>query len=169
MRVAWPCLLLTLTWTLPACGGGDAEEGSGGADGASETGSADGAEGDEEADGCGFSNAVDEGVKAHFPSWKFAPCVDGFHYTNPVGHFTSNPWGIHDMPGNLWEWTLDCWNDSHVGAPGDGSARETGACERRVIRGGAWDDEHEDLRSANRLAVPAERRYNTIGIRVVTE
>ncbi len=125
--------------------------------------------GDDEADGCEFSNAVDEGVKAHFPSWKFAPCVDGFHYTNPVGHFTSNPWGIHDMPGNLWEWTLDCWNDSHVGAPGDGSARETGACERRVIRGGAWDDEHEDLRSANRLAVPAERRYNTIGIRVVTE
>ena len=110
---------------------------------------------------------MDETARGTFPGWKFAPCEDGYIYTSPVGTFKPNPLGLFDMPGNLWEWVQDCWSASHVGAPDDGSARSDGDCERRGIRGGAWDDEHEDLRSGNRLSVPAARRYNTIGIRVV--
>ncbi len=36
------------------------------------------------------------------------------------------------------EWVQDCWNDSYVGAPTDGSAWTAGDCARRVIRGGHW-------------------------------
>ena len=110
---------------------------------------------------------MDETARLTFPGWNFAPCEDGYIYTSPIGSFAANPLGLFDMPGNLWEWVEDCWNDSHRESPHDGVARTDGDCARRVIRGGAWDDEHEDLRSGNRLSVPAARRYNTIGIRVL--
>lgn len=125
--------------------------------------------GEEEDEGCAYANAVDLAAAGVYRAWKFMNCNDGFVYTNPVGHYAPNPWGFFDMAGNLWEWVQDCWNPSHEGASGDASPRLGGECRRRVIRGAAWDDEPEDLRAANRLSVFADRRYNTIGIRVVRE
>jgi formylglycine-generating enzyme required for sulfatase activity len=76
--------------------------------------------GDSPADGCRYSNAVDETARDAFPGWKFAPCQDGYLYTSPVGSFLPNPAGLFDMPGNLWEWVQDCWNESHSGAVASG-------------------------------------------------
>ena len=70
--------------------------------------------------------------------------------TAPVGSFGANAFGLHDMHGNVWEWVEDCWNDSYAGAPSDGSAWLSGNCERRVLRGGAWNGYPGDLRSAFR-------------------
>ncbi len=36
--------------------------------------------------------------------------------------FPPNPFGLYGMLGNAWQWTADCWHDSYVGAPADGSA-----------------------------------------------
>jgi formylglycine-generating enzyme required for sulfatase activity len=55
------------------------------------------------------------------------------------------------MHGNVSEWVRDCWNDNYSGVPTDGSARATGDCRQRVLRGGAWDDDPQILRSALRL------------------
>ena len=58
--------------------------------------------------------------------------------TVEVGSYPANAFGLHDVHGNVWEWTQDCWNGSYRGAPANGSAWESGICARRVVRGGSW-------------------------------
>ena len=65
---------------------------------------------------------------------------------HPVGGKLPNAFGLHDMHGNVWEWTEDCWNKSYEGAPSDGSAWIRGDCTRRVGRGGSWGDQPQFLR-----------------------
>ena len=86
--------------------------------------------------------------------------------TVAVGSFGANGFGLHDVHGNVWEWVEDCWNDSYRGAPADGSARESGNCSRRVLRGGSWSYGPRDLRSALRIRFVAGLRYYDAGFRV---
>ena len=87
--------------------------------------------------------------------------------TVPVGSFGSNAFGLHDVHGNVWEWTDDCWNESYAGAPSDGSSWERGDCSLRVLRGGSRNDEPRSLRSANRSRYISGFRNNLlIGFRV---
>lgn len=89
--------------------------------------------------------------------------------TLPVDRFAANPWGFHNVHGNVWEWTMDCWNPTNAGNPGDGSARTTGDCSLRVLRGGSWGNYPHTLRSARRGSEPAGNRHNTIGFRVARD
>lgn len=71
--------------------------------------------------------------------------------TVPVASFEANPWGLFNVHGNCWEWCEDVWHDSYIGAPTDGSAwLQGGEQGRRVVRGGSWGSDPQDLRSANR-------------------
>jgi formylglycine-generating enzyme len=40
-------------------------------------------------------------------------CEDGFDRTSPVTAFPPNGYGVHDMIGNVWEWTTDWWSAQH--------------------------------------------------------
>ena len=86
--------------------------------------------------------------------------------TLPVDSFLPNPWGLYQVHGNVWDWVEDCFNDSYVGAPSDGSAWMSGDCGKHVLRGGAWIDQPRFLRSAFRLGDVTSRRYNLQGFRV---
>ena len=86
--------------------------------------------------------------------------------TAPVGSFTANAFGLHDVHGNVQEWVEDCWHGSYRGAPEDGSAWESGNCGRRVLRGGSWLNVPRTLRSANRNVITTGNRYNNAGFRV---
>jgi formylglycine-generating enzyme required for sulfatase activity len=86
--------------------------------------------------------------------------------TVPVDSFEANPWGLFNVHGNVWEWTEDCWNDSNQGNPGNGSARTTGDCGGRVIRGGSWLQNPQSLRSANRSRGSADYRGSGQGFRL---
>ena len=89
--------------------------------------------------------------------------------TRPVFDFEPNLWGLSQVHGNVAEWVEDCWAKSYDGAPADGSARLTGDCSKRVLRGGAWGYSPKDLRSAYREAVQADQRYYHVGFRLVRE
>lgn len=96
-----------------------------------------------------------------------AGCNDGYPYTSPVGSFKPNAFGLYDTTGNVWSWTEDCWHGNYYGAPTDGSAWVTGAhCAYRVLRGGAWDNIPDGLRSAFRVRTAANVAYNFQGLRV---
>ncbi|MBM3556018.1 MAG: hypothetical protein FJX47_10740, partial [Alphaproteobacteria bacterium] len=84
----------------------------------------------------------------------------------PVGSFRTNGFGLHDMIGNVWEWTEDCWNDNYNGAPTDGSAWQYGKCEIRVLRGGSWFSEPGEARSASRRWQPSDFRFEGLGFRL---
>ncbi len=87
--------------------------------------------------------------------------------TSPVGSFSANGFGLHDVHGNVQEWVEDCWHRGYVGAPRDGSAWTTGGnCAYRVLRGGSWFNWPMGLRSANRVKIPPGYRVANSGIRV---
>ena len=86
--------------------------------------------------------------------------------TAPVGSFAANAFGLHEMLGNVWEWTADCWNASHGSASVDGTTRLSGDCARRVLRGGSWNDVPEGTRTAYRSWGTAVIRFNNFGFRV---
>ncbi len=92
---------------------------------------------------------------------------DQWFNTSPAGSFPANPWGLHDVHGNVWEWTQDCWHDSYQGAPKDGSAWTSGGdCKLRVTRGGSWYNAPRALQSANRYEKSAASAFNTLGFRL---
>jgi formylglycine-generating enzyme required for sulfatase activity len=78
-----------------------------------------------------------------------------------VDAFAANPFGLYGMLGNAWQWTEDCWHPSYAGAPADGRAWTSGACDKHVIRGGAWNNLPVFVRSAARsAAAPNGKDYD---------
>ena len=112
--------------------------------------------GESSSDQCRYANGADVLALEQNPYWRTAPCSDGNAGPAPVGSYEANAFGLHDILGNVWEWTQDCWNERYAGAPVDGTAWETGDCSTRVSRGGAWGNEPERLRSASRSRDPME-------------
>ena len=73
--------------------------------------------------------------------------------TLEVGNFATNAWGLHDMHGNVAEWVLD--QHTEDGYPeADGTLKDPLEAPKtlypRVVRGGGWDKDPEQLRSAAR-------------------
>jgi formylglycine-generating enzyme required for sulfatase activity len=86
--------------------------------------------------------------------------------TLDVGSLPKNAFGLHDMHGNVWEWVEDCYKDSYVGAPTDGSAVASRGCNLRILRGGAWNYYPQLLRAAYRYASAPVVRTENAGFRV---
>lgn len=99
----------------------------------------------------------------------FRRYTDGFWGPAPVGSLEANPFGLYDMGGNVMEWTEDCWHDSYVRAPADGSAWINPGCDRRVIRGGSWSSTPAMSRSAFRLSSTADSTDMRVGFRVARD
>ena len=90
--------------------------------------------------------------------------------TTAVGSFPPNAFGLYDIHGNVWEWCLDHWHDTYQGAPTDGSAWVTGGnVDRRLLRGGSWDDVPRLCRSAYRDRDDPGYWLSYIGFRVVCD
>ncbi|HXG89339.1 MAG TPA: formylglycine-generating enzyme family protein [Vicinamibacterales bacterium] len=70
----------------------------------------------------------------------------------PIGSFAPNAWGLHDMHGNVWEWTSEGFDD-----------------DRKVIRGGSWRFNADSARCALRYHHRPEDKGDSVGLRVVRD
>lgn len=84
--------------------------------------------------------------------------------TARVGSYQTNPWGLYDMHGNVWELCLDGL------VPNLGTDAVTDpvstASTAKIIRGSTWDEAIQNLRSAARLSVGTASAYRNVGFRV---
>ena len=87
--------------------------------------------------------------------------------TKPIKSYPPNEWGLYEMHGNVFEWCQDAWQATLPAEPvtdPDGAGGDTG---QRVVRGGSWGNEGRRCRSAYRDWRTPDRRYNSLGFRLV--
>nr|WP_300988811.1 bifunctional serine/threonine-protein kinase/formylglycine-generating enzyme family protein [Thiocapsa sp.] len=122
---------------------------------------------------CEFANTADETVLADADETRRiegarSACRDGHLYAAPVATFHPNLFGLHDMLGNVAEWTCSVYDPVY----GGGQTECLDATRRRgpapiVIRGGSWLTSPALARSAARDGLPSNLGLNTIGFRVL--
>lgn len=86
-----------------------------------------------------------------------------------VGLQTPNVWGLHDMHGNVWEFTQDHWTSSHLNTNRDGSPSVSANPYWYVTKGGSWFDPAARARSAARKKRYLDEMDTNLGFRVVRE
>ena len=117
----------------------------------------------------GAANLADAYCRANRgdPTWDYEPWSDGYTLHAPVGSFAPNPFGLHDVHGNVQEWCRDSYQETFAEtcSQGDG-LQENVATTERSIRGGSWFLGPGNCRAAFRTgAVPWHVGIN-IGLRV---
>jgi formylglycine-generating enzyme required for sulfatase activity len=95
---------------------------------------------------------------------------DGTLATADVGSYKPNAWGLHDLHGNVWEWT----RSSYLPYPyrkhdGRSTLLHVQTSGRKVVRGGSWYDRPKRCRSAFRLSYPAWRKVYNVGFRIIVQ
>ncbi|MCC7252832.1 formylglycine-generating enzyme family protein [Hyphomicrobium sp.] len=97
----------------------------------------------------------------------------------PADAFAPNPWGLHNVHGNVWEWVADFYCEDYASGPKDGTPRLSDDCAAvgnrppargvRVLRGGSVFYPPKAMRSAMRVRNVPEFRNFSVGFRVARD
>jgi formylglycine-generating enzyme required for sulfatase activity len=93
----------------------------------------------------------------------FLPRCVPLNSTLPVGGRPANAWGLHDMHGNVWEFTATDWHATHR------PEQHYGRSKWVVVKGGSWFDAAVFARSASRRPRLRDELDVNLGLRVVRE
>jgi len=111
-------------------------------------------------DVCKLGNVSDQSDRPLLHLSSRYDCNDGYPQTAPVGRFAASKLGLHDLIGNVSEWTRDCARQP---------ANRSEACPERIYRGTSWWDGpgHPNLEFSD--SAKPDVGYTTIGLRVLRE
>lgn len=96
---------------------------------------------------CEYANVSDLHAKnmsvklykaTYHSAYTIQDCNDNEVIVSTVGIYKPNPFGVHDLIGNVVERLADCYQNSYEGAPYDGSAVTKKDCTTYAARGGSW-------------------------------
>ena len=105
-----------------------------------------------EAEQCRYANGADHSAASRYSGLPVAQCDDGHATTAPVGSYAPNAFGLHDVLGNVWEWTGSCGSED---------------CDFMAsVRGGSWLSAPRFLRTAQQRDNRKGARNYDIGFRV---
>ncbi|MBN2308319.1 MAG: SUMF1/EgtB/PvdO family nonheme iron enzyme, partial [Candidatus Hydrogenedentes bacterium] len=122
--------------------------------------------GDSPADLSRFANYCDRSNTNGFPRQDKAH-DDGHDKTAPVGAYSANGWGLHDMHGNVWEWCQDWYDEGYYGNSPERDPQGPSSGEKRVLRSGSWNNDPGACRCAQRGCDPPGGGGYGNGFRVV--
>lgn len=97
--------------------------------------------------------------------WKAKQFEDGFKTTAPVGSFSPNGYGLHDMGGNVYEWVSDWYGKEYYGNSPTKNPKGPLKGERKVMRGGSWINYAVGTRPSDRTDAKPGKRLNFAGFR----
>lgn len=99
------------------------------------------------------------------------------NHTVAVGRRQANAWGLHDMSGNVWEWTQSCERGNcHKAASAWQQLKQWWTtvcleenCKRRIVRGGSWYNDEQQAKADYSYALEPAAKISSVGLRLVED
>jgi formylglycine-generating enzyme required for sulfatase activity len=90
-------------------------------------------------------------------SYNGGPTTEYIGASTATGSFPPNAFGLFDVLGNMWEWTLGC------------PSEQAGACSEATLRGGSFRSSARELRAGNRFRIKPDDEREDVGLRVARD
>jgi len=118
---------------------------------------------------CSYANVADNTMSGSAKWPETHNCADGYFFAATVSALRANKFDLHDMLGNVWEWTCSKYEEKYVG-------NEASCIDKKIpddvlisVRGGGWNAEPARTRAASRNWGLAWSRQANLGFRLVRD